>query len=567
MAVHWVVWAHVVSSAGTLCLAAYVRRLPDRPGEGHWVVALLLMAGAQVCYGAGLVVFDETLRMLLELATLGCILWAAVTFLSFTLAYTGREHLIYRGPFRTLAALTALVTLVGLTNPYHHLLWESFRFSPLAGLATVRYEIQPFLFLVTAGVYTIVGYGSLNLVETASNYTSSSLRQGVIVALVPVFPLLAGLAWLFKVGPYPQLNLIPISFFPHLALDVYALFARDVMELPVGLQRTGKRAAIDDLGTPVLTVAADGRVIDLNAVSERLFETDTEAAYASPVSELLGADVDLEAGDQRLELAVDGELRTYDLTLSPFESEGGSHRGYTIAVQDVTTEMQRKQRLEVLNRILRHNLRNDLNVVQLRAKRLAAAVSDSTKREHVEVIRSASDRLATLSEKARWATRALDDTSPQSVSVCPLLETVVEEVRADTDTTVAIDVPDSLRLEVDPELFSVVFTSIVENAITHNDRGDPEVTISATESEGWVRFDVRDNGPGIPVHERAVIENGSESALEHASGIGLWLIHWGVTTLGGDVTFDVDDDGSTVSVRLPKTEQTADEATVTTGTA
>lgn len=563
MVAHWVVWAHLVASAGTLGLAAYVRTLPDRPGAGHWVVALLFMAGAQACYGAGLVVFDETARMLLELATLGCIMWAGVTFLSFTLAYTGREHLIRRWPVLAIATLAVFVTLVGVTNPFHHLLWESFRMDPLAGMAAVRYEIQPFLFLVTAGVYTVVGIGSLNLVETATNYTSSSLRQAVIVALTPVVPLVAGLAWLFKLGPYPQLNLIPISFFPHLALDVYALFVRDVMELPAGLQRTGKRAAIDDLGMPVITIAADGRVIDLNAAGERLLDTDTETAYASAVSDLLDTDIDLSKGDQQFEMAVNGEIRTYKLSLSPFESEGGTHSGYTIAVQDVTTEIQRKQRLEVLNRILRHNLRNDLNVVQLRAKRLAADTSDPSNRDHAEVIRSTSERLVTLSQKARWATRALDDVAPQLVSVRPLLETVVDDVRADTNATVDIDVPESLRLEVDPELFSVVFTSIVENAITHNDSANPQVAISATESDAWVRFNVRDDGPGIPSHERAVIENGRESALQHASGIGLWLIHWGVTMLGGDVTFEVADAGSTVSVRLPKSEETADESTPT----
>ena len=520
---------------------------------------MLFIAGAQLCYGAGLVVFNDTARMLLELATLGCILWAAVTFLSFTLAYTGREHHIRKWPFLAIATLAVFVTLVGIMNPFHHLLWDGFRIDSLAGMATVRYDIRPFLFLVTAGVYTVVGIGSLNLVETATNYTSSSLRQAIITALTPVVPLLAGIAWLFKLGPYPQLNLIPISFFPHLALDVYALFVRDVMELPAGLRRTGRRAAIDDLRMPVVTVAADGRVIDLNAAGERLLDSDTETAYASPVSDLLATDIDLSNGDQQLEMAVNGEIRTYKLSLSPFESEGGTHSGYTIAVQDVTTEIQRKQRLEVLNRILRHNLRNDLNVVQLRAKRLAADTSNSLSRDHAEVIQSTSERLVTLSQKARWATRALDDVTPQLVSARPLLETVVGDVRADTNATVDIDVPESLRLEIDPELFSVVFTSIVENAIMHNDNANPQVAISATESDTWVRFHVRDDGPGIPSHERAVIENGSESALEHASGIGLWLIHWGVTMLGGDVTFDVGDAGSTVSVRLPKSEKTADE--------
>jgi len=62
---------------------------------------------------------------------------------------------------------------------------------------------------------------------------------------------------------------------------------------------------------------------------------------------------------------------------------------------------------------------------------------------------------------------------------------------------------------------------------------------------------VSDDGPGVPDHELAVIDEGAESALEHGSGLGLWLVDWGANTLGGDVTFDVDESGTTVTVTLP----------------
>jgi len=49
--------------------------------------------------------------------------------------------------------------------------------------------------------------------------------------------------------------------------------------------------------------------------------------------------------------------------------------------------------------------------------------------------------------------------------------------------------------------------------------------------------------------ERQVLEAGRETPLEHGSGLGLWLVNWIVTGLGGEVTTTVDG-GTTVTVRL-----------------
>jgi len=47
-----------------------------------------------------------------------------------------------------------------------------------------------------------------------------------------------------------------------------------------------------------------------------------------------------------------------------------------------------------------------------------------------------------------------------------------------------------------------------------------------------------------------VIERGGETALEHGSGIGLWIVTWCVRTLGGDLEFETTE-GTTATVRLP----------------
>jgi sensor histidine kinase regulating citrate/malate metabolism len=65
---------------------------------------------------------------------------------------------------------------------------------------------------------------------------------------------------------------------------------------------------------------------------------------------------------------------------------------------------------------------------------------------------------------------------------------------------------------------------------------------------------VADNGPGIDDNELAAFDDSVESALDHASGLGLWLVHWTVAESGGEVTFDEHGPrGTVVTIRLPTT--------------
>ena len=75
--------------------------------------------------------------------------------------------------------------------------------------------------------------------------------------------------------------------------------------------------------------------------------------------------------------------------------------------------------------------------------------------------------------------------------------------------------------------------------------------IEATMDGGRLRVVVTDDGPGIPSVELTPIRSGTETKLEHATGLGLWLIHWGTQSLGGDVAFETSDAGTRVTLTVP----------------
>ncbi|WP_276237901.1 hypothetical protein [Halobaculum marinum] len=52
-----------------------------------------------------------------------------------------------------------------------------------------------------------------------------------------------------------------------------------------------------------------------------------------------------------------------------------------------------------------------------------------------------------------------------------------------------------------------------------------------------------------------MLEEGGEDALESSSGMGLWVVHWIVDTVGGVTTVaDRDGGGSVVTLRFPRVD-------------
>lgn len=104
----------------------------------------------------------------------------------------------------------------------------------------------------------------------------------------------------------------------------------------------------------------------------------------------------------------------------------------------------------------------------------------------------------------------------------------------------------------DGRVLSRVLAELVENAAEHSDRAQPQIDLAVTSTDDRAEIAVADDGPGVPERERAVLVDGDETPLRHGSGIGLWLVNWGVTHLGGTVSFaDSQPRGSVVSVSLP----------------
>ena len=259
----------------------------------------------------------------------------------------------------------------------------------------------------------------------------------------------------------------------------------------------------------------------------------------------------------------------------PYEQSEANAGGFAVYT-DLTEISQNERQLTVLNRILRHNLRNNANVVAGNVTRLLAELSepDPTAIDTAATIERAAHELERLAEEAGHIHHVLQQSADETTAIdpAPLVRSVVDEHRQDSPTaTIDVDLARSERVFADSHL-RYALDSLVDNAIEHNPNPSPRVRVRIDrlggasdpdadaavedrrhhESADWVVIHVEDDGPMIPLNERDVIRDGSAiTPTHHGSGLGLWLTELTVETFGGELQFDTSElGGNDVSIRL-----------------
>lgn len=217
-------------------------------------------------------------------------------------------------------------------------------------------------------------------------------------------------------------------------------------------------------------------------------------------------------------------------------------------------ERQRDE-LELLNRIVSHDIRNDLNVALGMSELLESRATNGNERTHRRLRNSLANAVQ-LTENVEDTIEILDQSSEglsrERIAVGPLVEEQVESVRASYPAA-AVRVGDlPAALVLGHEMLPAVIRNLLTNAIQHNQSDDVVVHVDLEATDDAVLVSVADNGPGIPEDLREKLFDTDRLSLDGGdAGIGLYLVSTIVRASGGDVRVaDSDLGGARITVRL-----------------
>ena len=304
-------------------------------------------------------------------------------------------------------------------------------------------------------------------------------------------------------------------------------------------------------------VSNDGTIMAANEAAGRSFDTTKTALVGQHLTDILPKET--AAGrlkEGRRALAINSAVTFQDsVGYRHFHNVavpvrvGSEADSFQLITRDITQQKRREQQLEdrteklaVINRLVRHDIKNDIQLLIAWADGVSDHVDDDGQ-EYLARIQDTCDHISELTNITRDFVESIGsdtDLEYSSVNLPYILESEVEKAERRYENlrvTIEGEVPNvSVRGN---ELLSSVFGNLLSNAVRHHDGEDPQVTIRVEMDETDVRVSLADNGPGIPESNLDSIFGKGEMGPESpGTGIGLYLVHTIVDQFGGHVSVE-----------------------------
>jgi signal transduction histidine kinase len=346
-------------------------------------------------------------------------------------------------------------------------------------------------------------------------------------------------------GAGPTSRIPGLPFYPVAALIVLVESARFLVVTD------GTRLAIAELGF-VCSIAAVyavlGRRAGTRVAPRRAVRIATVSVLFGAVGTLLSSVAVLRgilAGDPSLEgffPLVFGGSATAVVGLGV----GYYYYGFRAQYEELQREVERTRRLSrelsVTYRVLRHNLRNELTIIEghIEMARGATGSAPAEVSSHLEVVGEHLQAVDDICEKATELSKLTPQSSRRSLDASVHLAAAAERVQERYPAAdIEVSAPEAAPVLAHPRLPRAL-EELLENAVEHNDLDRLAVTARidpATGPDDATRIEIADTGSGVPAVEVENLRQPAEGPVSHGQGLGLWVVHTVVEQSEGRLRF------------------------------
>ena len=235
-------------------------------------------------------------------------------------------------------------------------------------------------------------------------------------------------------------------------------------------------------------------------------------------------------------------------------------------LRDITDYYETYHRAELFWRMLRHNIRNETNIILGYMNRIRAHTESHLMRDAATTIQARVENLSGMTESVKEIKQAVTNTETQRVRrhATAAVRAVVNGIMTDYPSA-AITLQEHAEMGIDvDEAFPHALRHALENAIVHSDEEEPvvDVSIGPSPNTGRVEICISDTNPVIPDDELKALSTPTETTnTSHGSGVGLFVMKWCVESLGGEIKFEPrEPQGNAVCMYLPPKSPPDEEA-------
>jgi PAS domain S-box-containing protein len=332
------------AAVATAALCAFAARRRSLPGATPFAVLMACLSAWSLTYGLGLHVMTLDPRLLLLRLQWTAVPFITVSLLLFAAAYTGSDWVLTRRAITAIAAIPAITVAAAWTNHWHQLMWTDYSIHTTAGMSVLTPSFGPLFWVYTIYSYALVAVSMALMLRLVFRSQYLYVDQSVLVLLGIAAPFAANVVDVFVDTGGPAVDYTPVAFTVTGLTFGYALFRRQLFEYVPATRKLGRSAAIDQLGSGVVIVDTDRRVVYANHAASDVLGCEPKASLGERLRDLVDDDaIDFSAANALAELS-QGE-RTYEIRLSEITDAQETRLGYTLVIHDVTARNRRVREL------------------------------------------------------------------------------------------------------------------------------------------------------------------------------------------------------------------------------
>lgn len=225
---------------------------------------------------------------------------------------------------------------------------------------------------------------------------------------------------------------------------------------------------------------------------------------------------------------------------------------------DLTERRRYTSSLKILNRVMRHNLRTEANIIIGHLEHLRSVV-DEGHQDPIDEIYGILEDLLDRSQTARELEGLMREDDPESLSTIRLdqyVERAVSHAQQEYEDAV-FDCETRPVEAIGSRAVTEVFDEIIENAIEHNDSETPRVEVLMEPTAETVTVSIADNGPGVKVENKNRIFGREEvDELRHGDGFGLFVVDQMMKAYGGEIWVEQNEPrGARFKLQFPRSDR------------
>ncbi len=197
-----------------------------------------------------------------------------------------------------------------------------------------------------------------------------------------------------------------------------------------------------------------------------------------------------------------------------------------------------RERLQMLNKIIRHDLTNDFTVIK-------SAVNIFRKTTNFEMLDEVEKRvkksLKTIADYKNYETFIESNLDLNEFEITERLNSIIHEY-----PNIKFNVEGSCVVFADDTLDSV-FANLITNSIKHGNSSQIDIVITSDKNTCTIEF--RDNGTGIPVEIKdKIFDEGFHYGKSGHTGIGLHIVKENIERYGGKISVEDNQPNGTVFI-------------------